>query len=63
MHCCRTIPQRPALRVGKAVGALVGASLQLAVTGPGLEFEQTVSVGADGRAAVVDGMVHDRPCA
>ena len=44
---------------GKAVGAPVGASLQLAVTGPGLEFEQTVSVGADGRAAVVDGMVHD----
>ena len=35
---------------GKAVGAPIGSSLQLAITGPGVEFERTVVVADDGRA-------------
>lgn len=44
---------------GKAVGAPVGSSLQLSVTGPGIEFDRTVTVGSDNRAGFVDGVVHD----
>ena len=43
---------------GKAVGAPIGSSLQLAITGPGVEFERTVVVADDGRARFVDGLIH-----
>lgn len=44
---------------GKAVGAPIGSSLQLAITGPGVEFERTVVVADDGRARFVAGHVHE----
>ena len=43
---------------GKAVGAPIGSSLQLAITGPGVEFERTVVVADDGRARFFDGLIH-----
>lgn len=43
---------------GKSVSAPVGASLQVSVIGPGIEFNRTVVVADDGRARFVDGVVH-----
>lgn len=38
---------------GKRVGAPIGATVRVVVTGPGVTFDRTVVVGDDGRATVV----------
>ncbi len=39
---------------GKSMGAPVGSSLRLSVSGPGIEFERTVRVDDDRRARIID---------
>ena len=44
---------------GKSVGAPVGSSLHLTLTGPGVELQRTVRLDDDKRARFVEGSIHD----
>ncbi|MEI6622494.1 MAG: maleylpyruvate isomerase family mycothiol-dependent enzyme [Actinomycetes bacterium] len=44
---------------GKVVGAPIGATLEVDVTGPGVIFTRTVQVGSNGRAQLIDSIAEE----